>query len=384
MKKICVITGSRAEYGLLYWLMKDLQQDPEFKLQVVATGMHLSPEYGLTFQDIERDGFIIDKKVEMLLSADTPSSISKSTGLGMIGIADVFADLQPDLVILLGDRYEILAAAFAALVARIPIAHIHGGEKTAGAFDEAIRHSISKMAWWHFVANDEYRQRIIQLGEAPDRVFNVGGLGVDGIVKTKLLSKFALESKMGFQFKQKNLLVTFHPVTLDKGLSEEQFDKLLNCLEKLDNTLIILTHPNSDTDGRILKKRIEMFVKKHPDNSIAFTSMGQKNYLSTLQYIDAVIGNSSSGLMEAPSFRIGTVNIGDRQQGRLMANSVISCKPDTQSITLALNKLYSDEFQKGLNTMMNPYGEGGASEAIIKILKKEAIPPDIKKEFYDL
>jgi GDP/UDP-N,N'-diacetylbacillosamine 2-epimerase (hydrolysing) len=384
MKKICVITGSRAEYGLLYWLMKDLQQDPEFKLQVVATGMHLSPEYGLTFQDIERDGFIIDKKVEMLLSADTPSSISKSTGLGMIGIADVFADLQPDLVILLGDRYEILAAAFAALVARIPIAHIHGGEKTAGAFDEAIRHSISKMAWWHFVANDEYKQRVIQLGEAPDRVFNVGGLGVDGIVKTNLLSKFALEAKMGFQFKQKNLLVTFHPVTLDKASSEEQFDKLLNCLEKLDNTLIILTHPNSDTDGRILKKRIEVFVKKHPDNSIAFTSMGQKNYLSTLQYIDAVIGNSSSGIIEAPSFRIGTVNIGDRQQGRLMANSVISCKPDFQSITLALKKLYSDEFQKGLNTMMNPYGEGGASEAIIKILKKEAIPPDIKKEFYDL
>ncbi len=383
-RKICVVTGSRAEYGLLYWLMKSIENEGDFELQIIATGMHLSSEFGLTYKEIERDGFHIDKKVEMLLSGDTSSAISKSTGLGLIGFADAFNDLVPDMVIVLGDRYELLAPAFAALIAKLPLGHISGGETTEGAFDEAIRHSITKMAWWHFVAADEYEKRIIQLGENPKRVFNVGGLGVDAIKKAELLSKKELMKKTGIQFGEKNLLVTFHPVTLENQTSQEHFQALLDILHDLEAVNLIFTMPNADSDGRIIKQMIDEFISSHSIRSTAFTSMGHLNYLSTLQFVDGVVGNSSSGLAEAPTFRIGTVNIGDRQKGRLKAKSIIDCEPTKESIRNAIDTLYSEDFQKMLQSVMNPYGEGDSTEKIMNVLKNEPIPKETKKVFYDL
>ena len=383
-RKICVITGSRAEYGVLYWLIKFIEDDPKIELQIIATGMHLSPEFGLTYKEIENDGFSINKKIEMVVSADTPQSISKSTGLGLIGFADAYVDLRPDIIVVLGDRYELLAASTAALFARIPIAHIHGGETTEGAFDEAIRHSITKMAWWHFVAAGEYKKRVIQLGESPQRIFLVGGMGVDGIKKTELLSKPELENAIGYKFGEKNLLVTYHPVTLENETSQSQFNVLLTCLEKLDDTKIIFTLSNSDTQGRIINQMIKSFVEDHPSNTIAFPSMGRLNYLSTLKVVDGVIGNSSSGLAEAPTFKIGTINIGDRQKGRLKAESVIDCEPTKKSINNAIDILYSKDFQIILPAVVNPYGEGNAVEKIMKVLLSSKLPEETKKEFYDL
>ena len=384
MKNICVVTGSRAEYGLLYWLLKEIQATPEFDLQIAATGMHLSPEFGLTYKEIEKDGFKINKKVEMLLTSDTSSAISKSTGLGMIGFADAFNDLNPDLLIVLGDRYEIFAATTVAMFAKIPIAHIHGGETTQGAFDEAIRHSLTKMAWWHFVAADEYENRVIQLGEDPARVFNVGGLGVDAIKKIKLLSKKELIKNTGIQFRKKNLLVTYHPVTLEKQTSQKHFQVLLDVLQELKNVYLIFTMPNADSDGRIIKKMINEFTDNNKERSISFTSMGRLKYLSTLQFVDGVIGNSSSGLAEAPTFKVGSINIGDRQKGRLKADSVIDCKPTKASIKQSIETLYSKDFRNILSAVQNPYGKGNASEKIMKILREVKIPEQLKKEFYDL
>ena len=378
------MTGTRAEYGLLYNLMKAIKDNVNLELQVVATGMHLSPEFGLTYKEIIKDGFTINKKIEMLVSADTPSAISKSTGLGIIGFADAFAELKPDIVILLGDRYETLAVACAAIFQRIPIGHISGGETTTGAFDEAIRHSITKMSWWHFVGANEYKNRVIQLGEDPKRVHLVGGMGVDYIKKTNLLKKHDLEKLLGFNFLKKNILVTFHPVTLENNKSEKQFLELLSSLKTLKNTLVIFTCPNSDTDNRVINQLIEKYVSKYSNNSISFTSMGQLNYISTLQYVDAVIGNSSSGLTEAPTFNIGTINIGDRQKGRLKADSVIDCLPKKESINNAIKKLYSKSFQKRLTFVKNPYGDGDATGKIMKILTNNPMPNDIKKVFYDL
>ena len=302
MKKICVVTGTRADYGLLRWVMEGIRNSQELGLQVIATGMHLSPEFGLTYLEIEDDGFYIDYKVEMLLSSDTSVGISKSMGLGIIGFADALNALKPDLMFVLGDRYEILAAASAAMIARIPIAHSSGGETTEGAFDEAIRHSITKMAHLHFVEAEEYKQRVIQLGEHPDRVFQVSGLGVDNIYKMKLLEKKELEESLDFRLGKKNLLITFHPVTLEHGTSAQQMGVLLDALEELDDTHLIFTMPNSDTDGRVLFQIIEKFVAKHR-RAKAFTSLGQLRYLSCIKYVDGVVGNSSSGLAEVPSFK---------------------------------------------------------------------------------
>ena len=384
LKKICVVTGSRAEYGLLRYLMKEIQVSSEFELQIIATGMHLSPEFGLTYQEIEKDRFVINEKVEMLLASDTSSAISKSTGLGIIGFSDSYNSLKPDLIIVLGDRYEILAAVIAALFAKIPIAHIHGGETTQGAYDEAIRHSITKMAWWHFVAAKEYQKRVVQLGEDPARVFNVGGLGVDAIKKTKLLSKKELIKNTGIQFRKKNLLVTYHPVTLEKQTSQKHFQVLLDVLQELKNVYLIFTMPNADSDGRIIKKMINEFTDNNKERSISFTSMGRLKYLSTLQFVDGVIGNSSSGLAEAPTFKVGTINIGDRQKGRLKADSVIDCKPTKASIKQAIETLYSEDFRNILPAVQNPYGKGNASDKIMKILREVKIPEQLKKEFYDL
>lgn len=383
MRKICVITGTRAEYGLLYYLMRAVETDPGLELQIIATGMHLSPEFGLTYKEIEKD-FTITKKIEMLLSSDTPVGISKSMGLAQISFAESFEELKPDLVVVLGDRYEIFSAASAAMIARIPIAHLHGGETTEGAFDESIRHSITKMAHLHFSATEEYRNRIIQLGEHPSRVFNVGGMGIDAIQRITLLNKEELEKSIGFTFGTKNLLVTFHPVTLENHTASDQFQELLDALDTLENTHIIFTKANSDTDGRNINTMIDTYVSKNTHKAIAFASMGQLRYLSALQFVDAVVGNSSSGLLEAPSFKIGTINIGDRQRGRLKADSVIDSAPNQEAIRTSLTKLYTPEFQHLLATCTNPYGEGGAVEKIIHTLKHTALNDLLKKSFYDI
>ncbi len=382
-RKICVITGTRAEYGLLRWVMQGLKDDPEFTLQIIVTGMHLSPEFGLTYQAIEQDGFEIDRKVEMLLSSDTPVGIAKSMGLGLIGFADALNDLQPDLIVVLGDRFEIFSVVSAALIARIPVAHLHGGEKTEGAFDEAIRHAITKMSHLHFVAADEYRQRVIQLGEQPDRVFLVGGLGIDNIKRLQLLDRAALEESLDFKLGLKNLLITFHPVTLETSTAENQMNELLLALSDLENTHLIFTLPNADTDGRVLIRMVERFVAQHP-NARAYTSLGQLRYLSCIAQVDGVIGNSSSGLAEVPSFKKGTINIGDRQRGRLQATSVINCEPTKESLVLALKRLYTSDFQSSLKQTVNPYGEGGASEKVIATLKNIDRNDMVKKTFYDL
>ena len=382
-RKICVVTGTRAEFGLMRWLMQSIKDDPELTLQVIATGMHLSPEFGLTYREIEQAGFGIDRKVEMLTSSDTSVGIAKSMGLGTIGFADALSDLQPDLIVVLGDRFEILAAVTAALVARIPVAHLHGGETTEGAFDEAIRHSITKMSHLHFVAAEDYRRRVIQLGEHPDRVFLVGGLGSDAIMRMKLLERPALEASLDFQFGPRNLLVTFHPVTLENQSSEQQMAELLQALSELQDTHLIFTMPNADTGSRKLAEMVDAFVATHP-NARAYVSLGQLRYLSCIQYVDGVVGNSSSGLAEVPSFRKGTVNIGDRQKGRLMADSVINCLPVKRSITDALTMLYDPGFRVGLANAINPYGEGGASERILNVIKSIALDGLTKKSFHDL
>ncbi|MBH30559.1 MAG: UDP-N-acetylglucosamine 2-epimerase (hydrolyzing) [Candidatus Marinimicrobia bacterium] len=383
MKKVCVITGTRAEYGLLHWLMEGIKKSSDLELQIIATGMHLSPEFGLTYREIEKDGFYIDKKVEMLISSDTPIGVSKSMGLGMVGIADALDALKSDLVLVLGDRFEIFSAVAAAMIARIPVAHLHGGEATEGLIDEPIRHSITKMSHLHFVATQEYKNRVIQLGEQPNNVFLVGGLGIDNIVKMKLLGRKKLEESLNFELGEKNLLVTYHPVTLEKSTSENQMKELLSVLHELNDFHVIFTMPNADTDGRILFKLIEGFVKNHPRSKV-FTSLGQLRYLSCIKHVDGVVGNSSSGLTEVPSFNKGTVNIGDRQRGRLKADSVIDCEPKKYSIKNAIEKLNSIDFQKDLNNVVNPYGTGGASDAIVKILEDLSFDDILKKKFYDL
>ncbi len=381
-RKICVITGTRAEYGLLRWVMQGIKNEPELTLQIIVTGMHLSPEFGLTYRDIEQDGFQIDRKVEMLTSSDTAVGIAKSMGLGLIGFADALHELNPDLIVVLGDRFEIFSAVSAALVARIPVAHLHGGEATEGLIDEAIRHSITKMSHLHFVAAAEYRQRVIQLGEQPDRVFLVGGLGIDNINSLKLLDRAALEASLNFKLGPKNLLITFHPVTLETATATEQMSELLAALAELDNTQLIFTMPNADTDGRVMISMVEEFVAQHT-NACAYKSLGQLRYLSCVSHVDGVIGNSSSGLAEVPSFKKGTINIGDRQRGRLQAASVINCDPTRQSIAAAVKQLYSINFQMSLSKIRNPYGEGGASEKILQIIKSVGVGDLLKKHFYD-
>jgi len=382
-RKICVVTGSRADYGLLRFVMQGIKEDADLVLQVVATGMHMSPTFGFTYREIEADGFNIDAKVETLSSSDTPVGIAESMGKGLSGCAAVFRRLQPDVILVLGDRFEIFAATAAALVAKIPVAHLHGGETTIGAFDEAFRHSITKMSHFHFVAAEEYRQRVIQLGENPDNVFLVGGLGVDGVKSISLLSKDEIESSLGVKFQSKSLLVTFHPVTLEDETSEVQMKELLSALSDLSDTTLIFTMPNADTGGLVLIKMIQEFVSQNA-NSFAFTSLGQLRYLSCMAQVDAVIGNSSSGLIEAPTFKKGSINIGDRQLGRLQASSIINCQPEKKLIGEAIRRMYSSEFQRSLVKTINPYGEGGASARIVEILRTKSLAGIVKKTFHDI
>jgi len=383
MRKICVITTNRAEYGLLYWLMQGIKSDPFFELQVVVTGAHLSPEFGSTIDRIREDGFKVDRSFDLELFGDKVLDITHSLALALDGFGASFQTLKPDLIVILGDRFEILGAATAALIANIPVAHLHGGELSEGAIDDAIRHSVTKLSHLHFAAAEPYRNRIIQLGEQPERVFMVGGLGIDNINKINLLTQSELEKAIGLPFNKHNLLITYHPETLDSGKAGDQIGHLLAALDKQADTNLIFTMPNADTGHRIIVDKIQSFVQARETRTILIPSMGQLNYLSTMKLVDAVVGNSSSGIIEAPSLGIGTINIGKRQDGRIRAASVIDCDTSEEDITKAFAELYSRAFQKQLKNVVNPYGTGGAAEKILAVLKKVDFNDLIIKRFYD-
>lgn len=383
MRKICVVTGTRAEYGLLSGLMRAISNEFSLQLQIIATNMHLSPEFGLTYHEIESDGFHIDKKVECLLSSDTSNGTAKTVGLATIGFADAYEDLQPDLIVLLGDRYEILAAAETALFFKIPIAHLHGGEITEGAYDDCIRHAITKMSHLHFTSTEVYRQRVIQLGEQPERVFNVGAIGIENIKKISLLSKPQLEKSIDFEIGNKCLLVTYHPVTLEKSSAEEQSRNLMSALNEFEDYRIIFTMPNSDTNGRVIKKAIEQFVKNNSNRCKAFNSLGLKRYLSVLQYVKAVVGNSSSGIIEVPSFHIPTLNIGNRQKGRICADCVVHCGTKKEEISAGLRQVLSEQSMSIAMNCTNPYEKENTTENILNIIKTYSLDNIIQKQFND-
>ena len=383
MRKICVVTSTRAEYGLLYWLLKEIEADSELKLQLIVTGMHLSPEFGLTYKEIEKE-FKIDKKIEILSSSHTSLDICAEMAIVYEKFAPALAELKPDILVLLGDRYEIFGLAGVASIMQIPIAHIHGGETTQGAFDEAFRHSITKMSHIHFAATNEYANRIIQLGEEPSRVFNVGGPGIENIKKLNLLNKDEFEKSIKFKLAKKNILITFHPVTLENSSAREQFNELLNALDELDDTNFIFTKANSDTDGDVINKMIDEYVSENSQKAVAFASLGQLRYLSAIKFVDIVLGNSSSGLLEVPSFKKATINIGDRQNGRARASSVIDVGPVKEEILAAIKRAYSKEFEQTLKDTINPYDGGNPSKKMVKILKEIKLDGILKKKFYDI
>ena len=381
-QRICVVTGSRAEYGLLYWVLHDLRADPGVELQIIATGMHMSPEHGMTLREIEADGFAVTRRVEMLLSSDTPGGVAKSVGLGVIGLSDALSALSPDAVLLLGDRFEILAAAQACLIHKIPLAHIAGGDVTEGAFDESIRHAITKMAQVHFVTNEDAARRVRQMGEDPTRVHVVGSPGLDHLHRRPLLARPELEAALGAPLGEKNLLVTFHPVTLDEHEGLGEFDALLGALAATPaDTHLWFTRPNADTGGRAIAARLDAFAAQHPGRAKVYTSLGQLRYLSLMAQVDAVVGNSSSGLYEAPSFGVATVNVGDRQRGRLAADSVLHCKAEQGAIADALQRALSLDCRG----VVNPYGDGHSAPRIVRELR--ALPPAaalLRKPFHSI
>ena len=383
MNNICVVTGTRAEYGLLRPLMKKIDKAEDLALKIVVTGMHLSPEFGLTYHEIEEDGFCIDERIEMLLSADTNGSILKSMGVEIIGFADYFSRNQIDMIILLGDRYEIFVAATAALFYGIPIAHIHGGETTEGAIDEALRHSITKMSNLHFASTEAYRRRIVQLGEQPDCVYNVGSLGIENIKNLPLLEKKEVEEYLGLEMDCPVIMVTFHPVTLEDFTAKQQMDNLLCALDVFDDCKLIFTKSNSDAGGRVINQLIDKYVITHPERCVAVTSMGQKRYFSTLKYCAMAVGNSSSGIIEVPSFHIPTVNIGDRQRGRICAESVIQSGNETKDIICAIRQAF--HMKENMKNTDNPYEREETVETIINTIRwhlKKGIKR--KKHFYDM
>ena len=382
-RKICVITGSRAEYGLLRWVMQGIKDHPDLTLQLIVTGMHLSKDFGTTVDEIENDGFKVDFKVEILDNNDSAVGIAGAMSRGLSGVAIALDNLKPDLVLVLGDRYEIFVSVAAALVAKIPVAHIHGGELTIGAYDDAFRHAITKMSHLHFVATQEYKNRVIQLGENPNSVFLVGGLGIETIKNLKLLDQEELEKALNVKFKKKSLLITFHPTTLDEQTPRAQMQELLNAVDKLSNVTLIFTLPNADTGGREIIKMIHDYVCKNP-NAYAFSSLGQLKYLSCIAQVNGVVGNSSSGILEVPSFKKGTVNIGDRQKGRIRTTSVIDCETNVKSILESVDILFSVEFNRMLNLTINPYDLGGASAKIIDVVNSVNLNQITKKTFYDL
>ena len=386
MKRIGIMTGTRAEYGLLKSLMQEINKDNDLELYLIVSGMHLSPEFGMTYQEIEEDGFEINAKVEMLLSSDSPAGISKSIGLGVIGFADEFQRADLDMLILLGDRYEALSAAICALVMRIPIAHLHGGELTEGAIDEGIRHSITKMSYLHFTSTEQYRNRVIQLGENPERVFYVGALGVENIKKINLMTKEELEKSIHFEIDENTVVVTYHPVTLENNTVEEQFLNLLKVLDRNPKIRMIFTKANADTNGRIVNELIDKYTAQNSERACAFMSLGQKRYLSALKYCRIVIGNSSSGIIEAPSFGKPIINIGDRQKGRICADSVINCGYTQQEIQQAMETALTKEFENKASNCRNPYEKENTAANIISVIKDYLLNDKIKlkKGFYDI
>jgi len=385
MKTITVLTATRAEYGLLSPIIKALNEMQEIEVRIVVTGAHLSPEFGMTYREIEKDGFIIDRKIETLLSADTPSAISKSMGMTMICFADYFAERKPDALLVLGDRYETLAVCCAAMNERIPIIHLYGGETTEGAVDEAIRHAITKMSYLHLTSTEEYRQRVIQLGESPDRVFTVGGIGIENVLKQKLMDKEELEESLDFSLNKPYAVVTFHPVTLEGSSAAAQCEELLRAFDKHPEMKYICTKANADSDGRIINKMLDEYAATH-DNVLVRPSLGMSKYLSALKYAEMAIGNSSSGLLEVPSFKIPTINIGDRQKGRLQAKSVINCMPIEEDILRAMEIALSDGFRAICKNVVNPYGDGETVSKIIKNIKNVIVDSsvELKKRFYDM
>lgn len=384
MKNICIITGTRAEYGLLKPIISKVENDIDLNLQLIATGMHLSSEFGMTFKQIESDGYNITEKIEILLSSDTNVGISKSMGLAMISFSELYERIKPDIVIVLGDRYEIFAAVSAAYISKIPVVHIHGGETTEGAFDESLRHCITKMSYLHFTSTEAYRNRVIQLGEHPDRVFDVGAIGIENIKNLNLLSKKELEMQLKLNLDNKYVMVIFHPVTLEDSTAKEQFEEIIDALEMTDLN-VILIKGNSDTGGRVINKMIDEITNKYPKKYTSFTSLNILQYLSLMKHCEALVGNSSSGILEAPSFRIPTINIGDRQKGRIQSKSIINSEPKAENIYTSLKESMSESFKNEISNMVNPYGDGNVSDKIIdkiKIALNNNI--DLKKKFYDL
>lgn len=385
MRKICVVTGTRAEYGLMSRLMRLIEDSSETKLQIIATNMHLSPRFGNTYQEIEADGFIIDKKVPIIdeNAPDNANSTLKSMAAALTGFADAYEELKPDLILVLGDRYEILAAATAALIERIPIAHLHGGEITEGAYDDAFRHSITKMSHLHFTSTEQYRQRVIQLGEQPERVFNVGAIGVENIKKLPLLSKEEIEKDLQFAIDENTILVTYHPVTLGNHTAERDITDFLAALDERPELRIIFTMPNSDTGGKSIADAINAYVEKNYDKARACKSLGVKRYLSVMRQVAAVVGNSSSGLLEVPSFGIPTLNIGDRQNGRIACESVYYCETDKHSVLEGLNKVLSPEFKQFAKTVQNPYDKENTAQCIFDVISTYPFDSLNQKHFYN-
>jgi len=382
MKKIAVFTGTRAEYGLLYWLLKDIKSDPEFELQLLVSGTHLSPEFGNTYSEIEQDGFTIDEKIEILLSSDTAVGVAKSIGLGVLGFTDALSRLKPDALVILGDRFEALAAAQTAMILRIPVVHLHGGEITEGAYDDAIRHAITKLSYLHCTSTDEYRNRVIQLGETPSRVKNVGAIGLDHLLRSHFMTVDELSKSLSFPLIKPFLLVTYHPVTLADEEPESSFQELLDSLDELPEYQIILTYPNADDGGRSIIPLLENYAKNNLERVLAIPSLGQKRYLSAVKLSSAVIGNSSSGIIEVPSFDVATINIGLRQKGRLSAKSVIHCKPYKKDIVKAINDGINKIYKSNDEVVFNPYGQGDASSQIVNLLKE--LKGNTFKSFHDL
>jgi len=381
-KNVAVFTGTRAEYGLLYWLLKDIQADPDLVLQLLVSGMHLSPEFGHTYNQIEKDGFVIDEKIEILLSSDSAVGIAKSMGLGVLGFADALSRLQPDVLIILGVRFVALTEAQTAVILRIPIVHLHGGELTEGAYDDSIRHAITKLSYLHCTSTEQYRQRVIQLGEAPERVRNVGAIGLDHLQRSSFMSIKELGDSLNFELSQPFLLVTYHPVTLGEEQPERSFQALLDSLDDYPELQVILTYPNADDGGRRIIPMLEKYAQEHPTRVFAIKSLGQVRYLSAVKHACIVIGNSSSGIIEVPSFHVPTINIGVRQLGRLSADSVIHCAATKDAISASMQTALSDDFQALLQSVRNPYGQGDASGQIIHMLK--SIPLETVKTFYDV
>ena len=384
MRKICIFTSTRAEWGLQRGVAELIRQSSDLELQLLVSGSHLSQSHGMTVSEIEADGFGVDAKVDILQFNDSPVGICKTMGLAMSGYGEALEQLQPDVLLMLGDRYETFCVAAAAQIVGIAVAHIGGGEITEGAIDEAFRHSITKMSHLHFPCRESYRSRIIQLGESPMRVFNVGALGLENIRKISLMSRSELEESISFKLDQPFFLVTFHPVTLENASAGKQFDNLLEALEQFPEHKIIFTKANADTDGQIVNDRIDEYTAQHSDRCLGITSLGLRRYLSSMKLCDAVVGNSSSGIFEAPAFSIPTVNIGDRQKGRIRTPSIIDCAPGTHEVVDAIQKALDPVFREGLKGFLHPCEQENTATKIVEKLQNAELDGALKKHFFDM